>query len=102
MSTPVTVTNHPEISRYEARVDDELAGFLEYELSAGLITFTHTRVQPAYEGRGIGSALVRTALDEVTADGTRQVLPRCPFVKRWIDLHPDYQRLLREPSPAAD
>lgn len=101
MSAEVTVTNHPEASRYEARAGEELAGFVGYELTDGLITFTHTRVQPAYEGRGIGGAIVRAALDDVAADGTREVVPLCPFVQRWIDRHPDYRRLVHRATPSA-
>ena len=56
--------------------------------------FTHTEVFDAFEGKGVGSALARGALDAVRADGTRQVLPRCPFIRGWIERHPDYQDLV--------
>lgn len=56
--------------------------------------FTHTEVDPAFEGRGIGGALARHALDAVRAAGTRRVLPICPFIKGWIGKHPDYVELL--------
>ena len=53
----------------------------------------HTEVSPEYEGRGVGAALVRTALDEARA-ANLQVLPVCPFFAGWIARHPDYQDLL--------
>lgn len=53
----------------------------------------HTEVEPRYEGRGVGSALARTALDEARAAGLR-VLATCPFFAGWIERHPDYQDLL--------
>ena len=90
----VAVTDNPEAGRYEVRLDGQLAGFAEYALSDGLITFTHTEIDPAFEGRGAGSALVRAALDDVRAKGERKVLPLCPFVKGWIARHPDYDDLL--------
>jgi predicted GNAT family acetyltransferase len=90
----VQVTDNPGESRFEARVDGELAGFAEYQTADDLITFTHTEVFDAYEGQGVGSALARGALDDVRADGTRKVLPRCPFIRGWIDKHPDYQDLV--------
>ncbi|GAB3580430.1 GNAT family N-acetyltransferase [Calidifontibacter terrae] len=93
MSQPI-VTNNPQQSRYEAHVDDAFAGRAEYELGDGLITFTHTIVEPQFEGRGVASALVRTALDDVRSDGSRQVLPECPYVKAWIEKHPDYLDLV--------
>jgi uncharacterized protein len=40
--------------------------FAEYQLTNDLIVFTHTAVDAAYEGQGIGSALARAALDDVS------------------------------------
>jgi len=90
----VQVTDNREALRFEARVDGELAGFAAYELADDLIMFTHTEVDDAFEGQGVGGALARGALDAVRADGTRQVLPRCPFIRSWIERHPDYQDLV--------
>jgi uncharacterized protein len=92
--TDVRVTDRPDRSRFEAHVDGELAGFAAYVAADDLIMFTHTDVFDAFEGRGVGSALARGALDAVRADGTRKVLPRCPFIRGWIEKHPDYQDLV--------
>lgn len=89
----VQVTNNPEKQRYEAHLHGELAGFAEYMLTNELITFTHTEVDRKFEGKGVGSALVRGALDDVRAAGERKVLPLCPFVKGWMAKHADYQDL---------
>ncbi len=89
----VEVSNNADRKRYEAYLDGELAGYAEYMLTNELITFTHTEVGPEFEGRGVGSALVRGALDDVRAAGERKVLPLCPFVKGWMAKHPDYQDL---------
>ena len=91
----VKVVDVPEARRYEARMDGnpEVAGFSEYIRTAELIAFVHTEVAPTYEGRGIGSALVRTSLDEARAAGLR-VLATCPFYAGWIKSHPDYADLL--------
>jgi predicted GNAT family acetyltransferase len=93
--TDGTVRDNPGLSRFEAYVDGRLAGFSAYELTDGVITFTHTEVDDAFEGRGVGSALVRWELDRVRADGDRRVRPLCPFVRAWIDEHPDYADLTR-------
>ena len=53
------VTDAAEQQRYEARIDGELAGIAEYRASDGLVTFLHTEVMPGFEGRGVGSGLVR-------------------------------------------
>jgi predicted GNAT family acetyltransferase len=90
----VVVTDNPDEHRFEARCDGELAGVAEYQLTDELIVFTHTEVFDAFEGRGVGGALARSALDAVRADGSRKVMPLCPFIKRWIERHPDYRDLV--------
>ena len=93
----VTVRDNPGESRFEAHVDGRLAGFSAYELSDDVITFTHTEVDDAFEGQGVGSVLVRRELDAVRDTGGLRVRPRCPFVRAWIDKHPDYADLTRRP-----
>lgn len=93
----LTVRDHTEASRYEA-VDDAgvVAGFTEYRPSSAdpnVLVFPHTVVDDAFEGQGVGSTLVRGALDAVRAAGQR-VRPDCPFVKGYIDKHPEYADLL--------
>ena len=87
------VQNNPEANRYEIRVDGDLAGFAAYHLSPGRIVFTHTEVDDAYEGRGVGSALAKGALDGARQDAL-QVTPRCSFIAAYVDRHPEYQDLV--------
>lgn len=91
----VDVIDVPEAKRYEARVDGEsrIAGVSDYIRTDELIAFVHTEVQPEYEGKGVGAALARIALDEARAANLR-VLATCPFVAGWIARHPEYQELL--------
>ncbi|GAB3499138.1 GNAT family N-acetyltransferase [Flexivirga sp.] len=96
MSDDITVCDNPDQSRYEARIGGVVAGFAVYRLSEGRITFVHTEVDPKFEGKGVGSAIARHALDEVKARGERSVVPECPFIKAWIDRHPDYRALVHE------
>jgi predicted GNAT family acetyltransferase len=93
----LTVADASEDHRYEARIGDGLAGYATYLRTPQLIAFVHTEVDNAYEGRGVGSALARTALDEARDQGLR-VVAVCPFIAGWIDRHPDYQDLLYETS----
>jgi hypothetical protein len=53
----------------------------------------HTEIDPSFEGQGIGSALVRGALDVERAAGTA-IVPLCPFVRGYIDKHPEYADLV--------
>ena len=95
MSTqsPAEVRDAPDARRYEARVEGELAGFAQYRLENGLITFTHTEVDDAFGGRGVGGQLARTALDDARARGLK-VRPQCSFIRSWIERHDDYADLV--------
>ncbi|WP_435747700.1 GNAT family N-acetyltransferase [Nocardioides sp. SYSU DS0663] len=92
-STPET-RHEPEQQRYAAYVDGDLAGFAAYEADDERIVFTHTEVDPSFEGQGVGSALARGALDDVREQGGRSVVPQCSFIREWIAKHPDYQDLV--------
>ncbi len=96
--TAIDVSDNANDNRYEARIDGELAGFAAYELAERRIVFTHTEVFSEFEGRGVGSALARSALDDVRSRADLRVVPRCPFIRGWIDAHPDYADLTRRPT----
>lgn len=64
-----------------------------YQREENLIIFTHTLVPPALEGHGVGSRLIRGALDSVRDQGLK-VVPQCPFVRAYIERHPEYRALL--------
>ena len=89
----ITVTDVPEAGRYEARAGDRVLGQANYQRQGNRVVFTHTEVDPDAEGSGVGGTLVRGALDDVRAHG-RQAVPRCSFVRAWIDRHPDYADLV--------
>lgn len=86
------VRNNEAKSRYELEAEGQIA-FAEYRLRPGRITFTHTEVPDALEGRGIGTRLVEAALGDARARGLK-VVPACPFVKRFMDKHPETKDLL--------
>ena len=91
-----SITDVPSRQRFEARTPDgDVAGFVAYERHGDRVRFTHTEVDDAYEGQGVGSQLARVALDQVRVEGLT-VEPRCPFIKAWIDRHPDYAHLLAD------
>lgn len=92
--TAIQVSHDRGKRRYVAQVDGAPAGFAEYVLTDELVVFTHTEVDPRFEGQGVGSALARFALDDVRAAGERKVLPVCPFIKAWMRRHEDYYPLL--------
>jgi predicted GNAT family acetyltransferase len=64
-----------------------------YQLEGDTIVFTHTLVPPEIEGRGVGSKLIGGALDLVRDRGLK-VVPQCPFVRAYIEKHPEMRDLL--------
>ena len=88
----IAVDDVPERSRYVIQVDGQAAGFAAYRLRGDRIVFTHTEVDPAFEGQGIGSALARAALDDVRRRGLAVVLV-CPFLTAYVQRHPEYADL---------
>ena len=88
-----TVSNNPAQQRYELAVDGHVAASY-YEIADGVITFVHTEVPPELGGKGIGSKLIKGALDQVRAGGLK-VIAQCPFVKAYIEKHPEYADLLK-------
>lgn len=91
----VEVHDNPDEERYEATVDGDLAGFTVYRSRPGLIAFMHTEIDGAFEGRGVGSILVREALSDARRRGL-DVLPFCPFVNSYIAKHREYVELVPE------
>lgn len=65
-----------------------------YTLAPGVITFNHTEVPPALRGQGVGSKLVRGALQAARGQGLK-VVPRCSFVAAYLARHPEFNDLVR-------
>lgn len=99
MSTPEDaqqVIDNPAERRFEIQIDGHLA-VAEYVLSPGRIVFTHTLVPEALQGRGLGSRLARAALEHARAHQLG-VVPLCPFIRSYIERHPEYQPLVVQPQ----
>jgi len=89
----VVVADDPDRSEFVATIDGREVGVLAYERGDGVIDLQHTVVDPAAGGRGVGSALVRDALDRARTEGIR-IIPTCPFVKKFLEGHPGEQDLV--------
>lgn len=77
--TETQITENAAARRFEARIGGALAGFADYRDDQAVRSFVHTEVDPAFGGRGVGSALVDEALRATIADG-KQIRPICSFV----------------------
>jgi hypothetical protein len=88
-SNTITVIDHAEAGRYEILRDGALAGFSDYRDRVGRRIFVHTEVDPAFAGQGLATRLIAAALDDAVAKGLR-VVPRCPFVRAYLERHRDH------------
>ncbi len=86
------VIDDAQQKRFELRVN-ELVAVAEYIFIHDTMTFTHTEVPQKLEGQGVGSALIKGALEQVRARGLK-VAPMCPFVAAYIKRHPEYRDLM--------
>lgn len=92
----VEVRDVPEQERFEGTAGGELAGFLKYRVRpGGLLALVHTEVSDEHEGEGLASRLAAFALDSARERGLG-VLPFCPFVKGYLERHPEYIDLVPE------
>jgi uncharacterized protein len=87
------VVNNKAQNRFELTVEGHLAATY-YTSEGGVITFVHTEVPPELGGKGVGSRLVKGALDQVRREGLK-VVAECPFVKAYIGKHAEYADLLK-------
>jgi hypothetical protein len=93
MSAAATVADAPERDRFEILVGGEVVGFTQYHRGARALALVHTEIEPAHEGEGLASQLIRAALDSARAAGDA-VLPFCPFVRDFIEAHNEYLDLV--------
>lgn len=91
---PAEVTDNAVLSRYEVALDGAVA-HADYRRQGGTIVFMHTEVPAALSGRGVGSALVRGALEDARAKGLK-VAARCEFVAAWLERHPEHRDLIAD------
>lgn len=84
-------------SRYSAYVDGLRIGFASWIQVRDTVLLPHVEVDADRRDLGIGSMLVRRAMDDARAEG-HTVLALCPFTRRWVALHPAYRDVARRPK----
>ena len=92
MTDDLKIIDNAERHRFEGDLGDAVA-IAEYNLLSHAIMFTHTEVPEAYEGKGIGTRLIKFALDSARERGL-QVIPICPFFAAYMREHEEVQDLL--------
>jgi len=90
------VTRSPGELKYLLLARDLQAGYITYGERDGQVILFHTEVDQTIEGRGLGSTLVRGALDDIRERGL-ELVPLCPFVRAYLKRHPEYDDLVARP-----
>lgn len=89
----MVISHNPEQLTFSATSGDVELGVLSYQRLDHALDLRHTVVEPQAEGRGVGSALVRAALDVARSEHL-SVIPTCWFVGEFVAKHPEYEDLL--------
>lgn len=89
----IRIVENPDENRFEIHTGGQLAGWAEYRLRPGRITFTHTEMDDRFQGRGLAGRLARGALDSARERDLR-VIPLCPYIVGYIRKHPEYVPLV--------
>lgn len=89
---PSPVRDNSARSRFELEADGVMV-FMNYRLSGDVISLDHTETPVAARGRGLASRLTQGVLDDVRSRGLK-IVPRCPFVRAYVERHPQYRDLL--------
>ena len=106
----IVVEHDSSAHRFSTEVDGQRA-VLDYVLSDGVMTITHTGVPPAIGGRGVAAALMSAALSAARAAGWT-VNPACSYAAAYMRRQPDngerqhqedlLDEALEESFPASD
>lgn len=88
----------PDASRYEGRLGrrDQIAAILDYRRMEHSLVLLHTEVQSGFEGQGVGSRFAKAVFEDLRHRGLT-VVPKCPFILRWLERHPEQQDILAQP-----
>jgi len=92
MTQVVDITHNQAANRFETNIEGH-TGFISYQDQGDRIVYDHTIVPSELGGKGVGSALVKHALDYARSEG-KKVVPTCSFVASYINKHAEYQDLL--------
>lgn len=82
------VRDNTALNRFELDVDGSVA-FANYRRSPGIVNITHTETPAALRGRGIASQLIKGALEQIRAEGSK-VIAGCGFVVDYLAKHREF------------
>ncbi|MCH1782966.1 GNAT family N-acetyltransferase [Psychrobacter glaciei] len=86
------IVHDEQAKRFETSINGH-TGYISYQERDGKLVYDHTIVPQELGGRGVGSGLVKHALD-YAREQDKKVVPQCSFVASYISKHPEYQDLV--------
>lgn len=89
-SVAVGVRKDETTRLYEAVIDGRVVGNLAYETTGGRVALTHSYVDPDQRNQGVGSALARFALEDLSQSQTKVGI-YCGFVADYVHDHPGWK-----------
>ena len=90
----VTQHNWETKGEFVATFDGQKAGLMTYSWAGDdKISIDHTEVEQAYNGKGVGKAMVYKAV-EFAREKNIKIIPLCPFVKKVFDKTPEFRDVL--------
>src|SRR5688500_7072645 len=96
-TSQISFNNNEEDSQFVVKTGNN-RGAIEYEKhSHDHLDMYHTEVDPELEGKGIAKVLVQRALEYCQANNWK-VTPSCTYVAAYIQKHPEFQELLKNPA----
>ena len=101
MADEVRVSDNPSHLQYELFVAGQPAGVIRYRRRSDALALVHTEVEVRFEGRGLAARLVAGALADIRERGLH-VVPICPFVRAYLDRHPDDRDLIAADTELPD
>ena len=91
------VVHNREQLRYEVYSDGKFAGFTQYYRTGDRVVFTHTEIDNAFSGQGLGKVLAGEALDDVVENG-KVIVPMCEFIAGYLKRTDKYDGHVQAPG----
>lgn len=88
----ISISENKEKNRFETTLEGKTA-FVDYKRKGDVLYLTHTEVPKDLGGKGVGSSLVKFAL-EAAKNEDKKVISHCSFVSGYIERHPEFKKYL--------
>ena len=92
------IVHSAERNRFELRLAGEVIGRCYYRAEPQRRVFTHTEVEPDYQGQGLSSRLIAVALNDTREAGLR-IVAQCPAIAAYVAKHPEFDDIVDKDVP---